>query len=121
MIDFRLGPNAPTVAVDNTLHGGQPHSSTLKLVCAVQPLEHAKKFVFVPHIKAYTVVFDEKDALTVCLLEADLDYRRLPATGEFEGIGKQVYEDNLKHVWVGLADREIADIYFDMPSRLFAA
>ena len=109
------------MAVDNTLHGGQPHSSTLKLVCAVQPLEHAKKFVFVPHIKAYTVVFDEIDALAVFLFAADLDDRRLALARELERIGEQVGEDDLEQGWVGLANRQIADRYFDAPPLLFAA
>src|SRR5436189_1475447 len=83
LVDGRLGPHPPTVAVDDPLHNRQTNARTVVLVGAVQALEHPEKFANVLHIKAYAVVLDKIDALAIDLAAADFDHRHLPLAGKF--------------------------------------
>src|SRR2546422_1927634 len=103
LIDGRLGPDAPTVAMDDALHNRQAHARPFILFGAVQALEHAEELANVLHMKAHTIVLDEIDALAPYLAAADFDHRDLPLARELERVGEQVDKDLLEQSRIGLA------------------
>src|SRR5205814_2803538 len=79
--DRSLGPDSPSVPLDDALHGGETDASPLELSACVQPLEYAEELVGVGHIEARTVVADEKYPPTVFLSGIDLDARHRALAG----------------------------------------
>src|SRR6202012_3047215 len=67
-----LGPDESSLALNYTMHNGEPHSRAFKILGAMQPLEHAEQFVGIFHIEACTIVPHKKDIEVVLLFAADL-------------------------------------------------
>src|SRR2546422_185752 len=109
LVDGRLGPDAPAVAMDDALHNWQAHARPVVLVGAVQALEHPEEFADVLHIKAYAVVLDKIDALATGLAAADFDHRHLPLARKLEGVGAQIDQDLLEQDRIGLTQGQVAD------------
>src|ERR1051326_3571937 len=61
LIRLRFGPDAPAVALDNTLYQRQTDAVSFVFFGTVQSLEDPEQFVGIAHIKAHPVVFDEID------------------------------------------------------------
>src|SRR5712691_1110090 len=95
LVESRLGPHPPAVAVDDPLYNRQADARPVVLVGAVQALKHPEEFSNVLHIKAYAVVLDKIDALAIDLVAANFDHRHLPLAGKFEGVGAQIDQDLL--------------------------
>src|SRR5438105_5045055 len=89
LIDRGLGPDAPAVAVENTLDDRQSHSSPLVILGAVKSLEHTKEFMDILHIKADAIVFDEIGAVAVQGVAADLNAGYLPLARKFERVREE--------------------------------
>src|SRR6202022_1785057 len=54
-----LRPDAAAMAMDDPLHNGQSNAGSFEFIGAMQPLEHAKEFVCVLHVKSGSVVAHE--------------------------------------------------------------
>src|SRR5260370_28255921 len=65
LVEFRLGPDAAAVLVNNALADGQPHARTFKVLRPVHALENAEELTGVFHVKARAIVANKYDALTV--------------------------------------------------------
>ena len=76
------------MTMDDPLYRRQTHSGAIVIFCAVQPLEHAKQFVGIAHIKPHTIVPNKKDSLVAILLAADDDVRLVSFAGKFQGIAQ---------------------------------
>jgi hypothetical protein len=73
------------------LNRGQPDASTFEYVRLVQALKHAKQFIHVLHIKAYSIVPDNYDEIALVSLGAsDLDFVLGMGAREFNRVGKKV-------------------------------
>jgi len=103
MIEGRFRPYTAAVAVDDSLHDGQPDAVALKPLVAMQTLKHAKESVCVSSIEAYTIVLHKVFTLVDTLVSADdYDWGRLQS-GEFEGIGQEIGENLLEQRRVRVA------------------
>src|SRR5258706_10117919 len=107
-VQFGLGPNTATVALDHSLHDCQANSGTLKFIEAMEPLKDAEKFVGVAHIETGAVVLDEISRFAVLRPTANLDARVLAFAGKFQRVGNQVGPDLLEQRRIGLAARQRA-------------
>src|SRR5215468_3986980 len=58
LVDRRLGPHPPAVAMDDPLYNRQADARPVVLLGAVQALEHPEEFPNVLHIKAYAEEYD---------------------------------------------------------------
>jgi hypothetical protein len=63
-IDGRLGPDAPAVALDDSLHDGEADTGAFEVLGAVHPLKYAEQFAGVLGIEADSVVADRKHVLS---------------------------------------------------------
>src|ERR1700676_2308175 len=57
----RFRPHPPSVLADDALHGGQADAHALEFVLAVQPLEHAEKFIGVTRVESPAIIPNEDD------------------------------------------------------------
>src|SRR5713226_9724989 len=55
-VELGFGPDAPTMLVNDALHGGEPYPRTLKILRPVQSLEHSEKLIGILHAEAHPVV-----------------------------------------------------------------
>ena len=62
MINLALGPDLPSVPMDDALNGRQSYSCAFELFSRMETLEHAEKLINIPHIKARAVVSDDSSA-----------------------------------------------------------
>ena len=76
LIRLALGPDPPTVTLDNTLHRCQPDARAFELFGTMQPLEHAEQFACVRRVEAGSVIPDKIDLVAFHLVTADLDSRK---------------------------------------------
>src|SRR3990170_1342988 len=121
LIDFRLGPHAAAVAVDDPLDNGQADARPFVLLGPVQALEDRKELVRVAHVEADAVVPDEPGGLAPLRPAADLDLRRLAPPRELQGVGEQVDQDLPEERRVPLPHGHVADGNLNAPPRLFGA
>src|SRR5262249_31068875 len=118
LVNRRLGPHPPAVAMDDPLYNCQANARPVVLISAVQALEHPEEFPNVLHIKAYAVVLDKIDALALGLAAADFDHRHLPLAGKLEGVSAQIDQDLLEQGRISLTHTEIANRDVDAPPRV---
>ena len=86
--------------VDDSLHGRQPDARPLEILRPMQPLEHAKQLVGVPHVESNSVVPDEEGALTVPCRLANLDHRDVARSGVLDRVGEQVGKHDAEETWI---------------------
>src|SRR5262245_45806169 len=96
LVHCGLGPDAPTVAVDDALHNSEAHACALILLGAVQPLKDAEEPMSIAHVETYAVVFDEVDVLVVSALTTHFNAGDLTLPGELESIREEVDQDLLQ-------------------------
>src|SRR5258708_27208612 len=65
LVEFRLGPDAAAVLVNNALADGQPHAGAFKVLRPVHALENAEELAGVFHIEAGAIVANKYHVLTV--------------------------------------------------------
>src|SRR6266581_6709644 len=87
---LRLRPDPATMFVDDALYGGQAKAVSGKLVCGMEPLEHAEEFARVAQVKADAVVAHEIDNAFLGLARADDDEGGLARRAELERVVEQV-------------------------------
>src|SRR5262249_19630736 len=87
LVHSGLGPDAPTMTMDDALHNRQTHPCPFVIFGAVQALKHAEEFVRIGHVEAHPVVPDKIDLLSLLLATADRDYGYLALAGKFERVG----------------------------------
>lgn len=101
MIDFRLCPDAPAVAMDDAPDECQTEaqaSDARKLTLAVEALENGENFASKSHIKALAIVFDVvNEFATLTSLRPDLDLAEITTLSELDGIIDQVPPDLTDH------------------------
>src|SRR5208337_1244921 len=108
--DRSLGPDLPTVPVDDALDGSQSDSGAFKLFSQVQTLENAEEFIDILHIKAHAVIFDEHLSLVFPFIRAaKFDFGLCSYPGELDRIGNQVTEGHFHHGTVPVTDRKRPD------------
>src|SRR4029077_15732391 len=87
--DRPLGPDSPTVPVDDPLRGRQPYALSAELALAVQALERAEQLVGVDHVEPDAVVAHEDAGLVADGLAADPDLRHRFVTCELPRVADQ--------------------------------
>src|SRR5207237_10499454 len=80
LVHCGLGPDAPTVAVDDVLHNSVAHACTLIFLRAAQPLKDAEEPIGITHVEAYALVLADVDVLAPKALLAMLDASALTHT-----------------------------------------
>src|SRR5262249_10366748 len=73
LVHCGLGPDAPTVAVDEALYKSEAHAGALVFRGAVQPRKDAEEPMSIAQVEAYAIVFDKVDGLVVSALATHLN------------------------------------------------
>src|SRR5919109_1382637 len=84
-----LGPNAPAMALHNTLRERESYPRPFVLLAAVQPLEHAKKLGRILHLEPHAVIPDKIHLLALPLVTAHLDARYRSLAGKLQRVAQQ--------------------------------
>src|SRR5579863_7837923 len=86
-VDFRFGPDPPTVLSDDALHRGETHAGAFKLCVAVKPLKCSEKLVGVFRVESGPVVPDENHQLALDCRLIDFNDCVFTTARIFDGIG----------------------------------
>src|SRR5262249_9702123 len=86
LVHCGLGPDAPTVAVDEALYKSEAHAGALVFRGAVQPRKDAEAPMSIAQVEAYAIVFDKVDGLVVSALATHLNAGDLTLTGALDSI-----------------------------------
>src|ERR1017187_9921247 len=89
-VHLRFGPDAPAVAVNDALHGGQADAGAWKFGRPVQALKGSEQRTSVCHIEAGAVVAHIKRGLAFGLRPTDFNPRFGLFARELGGVAQQV-------------------------------
>src|SRR5258708_1586687 len=109
------------MTANNPLHNRQSNTGSLKLLNTVQTLEHAKQLVVILHVKACTVVLDEIGRHVINLPPPYFNASSLALAGKLQGVCEQIDKYLFEQVRVGLALRQIRNLYLHISVLLLAA
>src|SRR5256885_12949537 len=76
-VDGALRPDAPAMALDNALNGGQPGAGAREFIASVQPLKSSKETGGVNGVEAGAIIADEIGTGRVGTCLGNLDARGL--------------------------------------------
>src|ERR1700686_4382253 len=94
----------------NTLHRGQSNASPFKCIRLMQALKHAKQFIYILHIKTYSVVPNEHHYLiSVSVGAPDFNFSLRARAREFDRIGKKVNQCEPQHRTISIEIGQCAD------------
>src|SRR5882672_657066 len=114
LIHFALRPDLPTMFPDDTLHGGKPHTCSLKLLRPMEALEDPEQLVCVSFVEACAVV-SNKDHRGILLLHlSNLDDGKFAPPGIFDGVRKQVQEHLSHQARVALDGGQVSEAPIDL-------
>src|SRR6202162_579869 len=86
-IDGRLGPDAPAMALDDSLHDGEADTGAFEVLGAMHSLKYAEQLAGVLGIEADAFSAAGNPAFSCFFARADIDMSLVPAAGVFEGGG----------------------------------
>jgi hypothetical protein len=77
MIQRALGPDLPSVPMDDALNGRQSYTGTFKFFGRMQSLKDTEKLMDISHIKAGTIIPHEqlRTGWSICATDLDLGWR----------------------------------------------
>ena len=92
---------------NDALDIGQADADAFKFVSPMQPLEYAKEFARILHVKADAVIADEQDNFIRRFAgAANFDLGWIAGAGVFDGVGKQVDKHLFQQEWIALNLRQ---------------
>src|SRR6266404_3661295 len=95
-----FGPDAPSMPVDDSLHGGQTNTRTLEFTRGMETLKCAEQFTDIGHVEARAVITDEISRLAVLLLPTK-DYLRPGSLRcKFPGVAQQIVEHDSQQPFI---------------------
>ncbi len=97
------------MALDDSLHRGEPHACALKLLGGVEPLEDAKELVRVGRIEPDAVVTHVVNGKAILLRGPELDPRVGLSERELPGIVQEVPQRDLDEARVPDGGRALED------------
>jgi hypothetical protein len=92
VVDGAFCPDAPTVAVNDALHGGQANARAGKLAHGMETLESAEEPVGIGRIESRAVVTHEVRQGSIATRHPKLDMRGRTLGREFPGVAQQVLQ-----------------------------
>jgi hypothetical protein len=112
-----LGPDLPSVTMDDALNGSQSYSGAFKLFSKMQALKYAEQLVYILHVETRAIVPHEYlDFILVSGHTANLDFGLSPQAREFDRIGNKVDNNQLQHGTVSETDWKRADLPGNVPT-----
>jgi hypothetical protein len=102
VICFGLGPDFASVLSNDSLNGRQANACALEIFLAMKALEDTKKLIGILGIKTHAIVADKNRGEASGIARANLNHSGLASAGEFQGIAKQIIEDQLEQSGVAI-------------------
>src|SRR5262245_58041477 len=104
LLDSAFGPDRTSMAVNDTLHGGQADACAREIPLTVQALKSPEQFRAVGHVEAGAVVANEIDHPAVTLPNPEFYVCPEVLACELPGIAQQIFQHDPQQLAIALDD-----------------
>src|ERR1700730_8576433 len=118
LADRAFRPDSTGVAIDNSMHRGEPDSRSREIRFAMQTLEWAEEIVGIFHIKSRAIVTNEEHGVPSFLVGPDFNPRLRDFCGELPCVPNQIVERHAHEPAIGLHQKLILDAQGNLPIRV---
>src|SRR5277367_2652186 len=113
-IDFAFRPDAPSMTLDDPLHGSQADAGAREFAGGVQPLECSEQSVGIGSFKASTVVSYEENQGAGDLSTSEFDVGHGSLRREFPSVAQQIFECDARQTRVRRRGEALLNVEFDL-------